>query len=518
MDDQTFVLDPRCRFSESVIWQLNRDFYAKEGLRAWQNDVVPHHMTSNSMVGKTYAELILGMLRDLSQKGRTTETVYILELGAGHGRLAFHILQHLEILTSRLSVALPPYCYVISDIAEASFLFFLNHPQLQPFFKEGKADVCYFDATVSDELNLLYAKRTIAQKELSQPLVLVANYFFDSLPIDLFYVKDKKLSSCLAAVHSDTDPSKLKEAELIEHLQVKFFKERVDESFYEEPIYNEILEGYKNKIKDSYIYFPISGFNCLRNLEKISKEGVMILSMDKGFHTLTGIEKMQAPELILHGSFSVWVNFHALDQYCQKRKGKSLLPSVESFYSPVVCLLILKDADEYRETAASFENFINGFGPDEFNGIKRHTYGHGSTLNLKEILALIHLSCYDSTYTIRFLPQIQEMATHITMVERAKLLETLGRVWEMYFSIEEPYDLAYEIGGLHYELGAYQKALDYYAYSNLTFGDTPDVLYNQALCYYQLKEDADFEKVKEAGKSQFPKNLRFAELDALDMG
>jgi len=184
----------------------------------------------------------------------------------------------------------------------------------------------------------------------------------------------------------------------------------------------------------------------------------------------------------------------------------------------VVCLLILKDAGAYRETAASFESFVNRFGPDDFNGIKRHTYNHGATLNLKEILALIHLSCYDSTYTIRFLPQIQKMALHITMVERAKLLETLGRVWDMYFSIQEPFDLAYEIGGLHYELGAYQKALGYYAHSNLAFGNTADVLYNQALCHYQLQEDVAFEKVKEAGKLQFPENVRFAELDGLDMG
>lgn len=184
----------------------------------------------------------------------------------------------------------------------------------------------------------------------------------------------------------------------------------------------------------------------------------------------------------------------------------------------MVCLLLLNDAADYRETAASYENFVNRFGPDDFNGIKRHTYEHGASLNLKEILALIHLSCYDSTFTIKFLPQIQEMATHISMVERAKLLETLGRVWDMYFSIKEPFDLAYEIGGLLYELGTYENALNYYAYSNLEFGDTPDVLYNQALCHYQLKNDVAFEKVREAGKLQFPDNERFVELGGLDMG
>jgi hypothetical protein len=517
MEDPSFEVEPLCLFSESAVWQLNHDYYQKEGIRAWQTDKVPHHMTSNSFVGKTYAEVILGMLRDLSFKGKTEETLYIMELGAGHGRLAFHILQHLERLTANLNITLPPYCYVISDIAEVSLSFFLEHPQLKSFFEQGKLDVCFFDSNVSDQLELRYSKRTVKTQDLEQPLVLVANYFFDSIPTDLFHVKNKKLSSCLAALHSDVDPSVLVDADLIGHMNIKFFKEKVEGKFYEDQIFNEILENYRTQISDSFIFFPVIGFQCLRRLEVLSKEGIMLLSMDKGFHGLASIDNKPPPELILHGSFSIWVNYHAFDQYCQKRNGKSLLPSLESFYSPVVCLLMMRDADDYKETAASYENFVTRFGPDDFNGIKRHTYEHGATLNLKEILALIHLSCYDSTYTIRFLPQIEEMAKHISMVERAKLMETIGRVWQMYFSINESYDLAYEFGGLLYELGFYTDALGYYAHSNQAFGITADVLYNQALCHYQLKEDAKFIKVKEAGKFQFPENLRFAELDALDM-
>ena len=55
-------------FSESKIWQLNRDFYHERGISAWSEGVVPHQMTSNSRVGKTYAELIFGLLQDIAQK------------------------------------------------------------------------------------------------------------------------------------------------------------------------------------------------------------------------------------------------------------------------------------------------------------------------------------------------------------------------------------------------------------------------------------------------------------------
>jgi len=98
MDKKLHEVESFQLFSESKIWQLNRDYYQDIGIEAWSEGEVPHQITSNSLVGKTYSELILGFLKDLADKGETKETVYIIELGAGHGRLAFHILKHLERL------------------------------------------------------------------------------------------------------------------------------------------------------------------------------------------------------------------------------------------------------------------------------------------------------------------------------------------------------------------------------------------------------------------------------------
>ena len=65
MDTDQFEIESKTLFSESLIWQLNRDFYQENGINAWSNDIVPHHMTSNSSVGKTYAELIFAFLRQI---------------------------------------------------------------------------------------------------------------------------------------------------------------------------------------------------------------------------------------------------------------------------------------------------------------------------------------------------------------------------------------------------------------------------------------------------------------------
>ena len=121
-----------------------------------------------------------------------------MELGAGHGRLAFHILQHLEILINQVSLQLPPYCYVLSDIVEDNLEFFDNHPQFQPFFEQEILDVAYFDAVRSKGILLRHSDVSISTNDLKQPLLVIANYFFDSIPNDLFHFRDQNFKLILS--------------------------------------------------------------------------------------------------------------------------------------------------------------------------------------------------------------------------------------------------------------------------------------------------------------------------------
>ncbi len=190
MNNDHFEIQSKTPFAESIIWQLNRDFYQEQGIKAWSEGIVPHQMTSNSQVGKTYAELIFALLKDLADKGNL-EIVYLVELGAGHGRLAFHILKHLDKLVAGTNRVMPQYCYVLSDIVEDNLSFFMDHPQLQYYLEKGELDIAYFDAIDSKELHLRYAQKTIHAMELKTPIVAIANYFFDSIPNDLYYIKDR---------------------------------------------------------------------------------------------------------------------------------------------------------------------------------------------------------------------------------------------------------------------------------------------------------------------------------------
>ncbi len=87
------------RFSESIIWDIQRNYFLQNGMYAWQADVVPHYISSNPTMARAYSQVVFGYLRDCMAAAQNasfsldaTQPIYIVELGAGSGRLAHHFL------------------------------------------------------------------------------------------------------------------------------------------------------------------------------------------------------------------------------------------------------------------------------------------------------------------------------------------------------------------------------------------------------------------------------------------
>ncbi len=517
MEETFYELESFKLFSESLIWQLNRDFYQNTGIDAWSKGMLPHQLTSSSMVGKTYAEIILGFLKDLAAKGQVTDTVYILELGAGHGRLAFHILKHLEHLIALIDIELPSYCYILSDIVEDNLSFFKHHEQLQDYLKQGVLDFAYFDAMGTKEIHLQYADTTIRSQDLNQPIIALANYFFDSIPNDVFVIKDQNMSVSSIALQSKENPEEVDTATLIKSLQLSYQNKAVSKAFYPNTTINDILEEYRFSLSNTHLFFPEKGLQCLSNLVDLSSKGLMVLSMDKGFHDIHDLENREEPDIIKHGSFSLWVNYHALGSFCLKKGGKVLFPSFSTFHAEVGCLLFLADADTYQYTNAAYQRFVNDFGPDDFNTLKKLTYSNILKLKLTEVIAFIRLSAYDSTFFIKLLPRLKQLSTSITFNERNRIAQTLHQVWHFYFNINEPDNLAFELAGFFYDLGFHEASLQYYQYAVDLSGLKADIYYNQILCYFQLRQDDLFTETLKEAKAAFPNNTNFEYLDKLDL-
>lgn len=517
MKPDTFEIESSTLFSESLIWELNRNFYHENGIAAFSDEMVPHNVTNNSKCARTYAKLIFALLQDISTEENSDEPIYILELGAGHGRLSFQILRHLQKMVDTSLEVLPNYCYVLSDIVEENLNFFLDHHQLQEYFEKGVLDVAYFDSSSTEKLDLRYGKKCILPNQLNQPIVVVANYFFDSIPNELLYFNNNEVSPCSVAINSDVNPNGMDAEEMIENMSFVFSKSISKLPIYESEIINDILDDYRKLLKESFIFFPKLAMLCLQNIEKFSNKGMMLLTMDKGFHEIQHLKSKKVPEIITHGSFSIWVNFHALCAYCLKKGGKILFPSFSNFHFEIGCLLFFKENQKHQHVEKAYEQSVNDFGPDDFNSIKQLAYENVANLNLIELIALYRLGIYDSSFFIRLLPRLKQLIKTISLEERTRLAQTMDLTWDMYFHINESFDLAYEIGGLYFDLAYYEKALIYFQRSTDIFGLKADVFYNQALCYYQLRQDQKFHETVKDAKASFPGYELYNKLDLLDM-
>ena len=59
-----FVIEQGKRFSQSVLWQLTRDYYHQRGLSAWESGTVPSYVTSNPYIAQVYANLVFTYLKN----------------------------------------------------------------------------------------------------------------------------------------------------------------------------------------------------------------------------------------------------------------------------------------------------------------------------------------------------------------------------------------------------------------------------------------------------------------------
>lgn len=481
------LIESSTPFSRSKIWEFQRDFFEEKGIDAWKDDVIPHYLTCNPVVGKTYAEMVLALLRDLSFKGSIHDTVYLLELGAGHGRLCYHFFKHFEKFYSKNPFPLPRFCYVQSDFTESQIEFWKTHPSLQPYIEKGLLDFAQFDAEKDTDLLLQLSGTIISTDSLSQPLVVIANYFFDSIPQELYLVKDQTLSNVCVELSSKLDPKETSKAELIESFELSYQYQLITDSPYpKEPYLANLLNGYKKDLRSTHLLFPDTGLRCMERLKKWSTYGLVLLTADKGDHDLLHIDDEPAPELINHGSFSLTVNYHAFSNYCHAQGGIGLFPYHQPENLDIGCLLMIPEASSFLETLNAYERYVRDFGPDDFFSIKKFIEHGIHALSISEVLAVIRLSGYDARIFLQMYPRITALLPDIFEDDEWNIFQVIPRIWDTYFPLGEGTDLAFHIGELLKELGFHKAAIIYFEKSIQLYGRLPDQLQQMQLCHEHL--------------------------------
>ncbi|MFE9274246.1 SAM-dependent methyltransferase [Paenibacillus glucanolyticus] len=483
----------RFRFSEAPIWDLQRTYYEELGMKAWNNDQVPQYITSNPMIATAYAEVIFGFLRDRANQGDMTEPVTILELGAGAGRLGYHILHKLCELRDYAGIALPPFRYVMTDLPQKNVSAWNQHPAMQTYIEQGLLDFARFDAVHDKELNLVVSKTTIRTGDLKQPLLIIANYFFDGIPQELIYVGEGKIFESDVVIDFPEQYEKLKPSEALERMKLAFEHQRAPKYEEETYPYRDVIAHYQQELEDSHILFPEVGLNCLERLNQLSTSGFLLLTADKGDHRLENWKFAEPPQLIYHGSFSLTTNYHALQHVFEQRGAEAIFPTQHYKNINIGCILMLEEPTTYANTRLAYRQFIERFGPDEFFLLKEWIDRNIESMGIQQILSFWRLGGYDAEFFIQSAKRISNLLPEANDEEMLDIRKGIYIMWSSYYVMEQRYDLALDAGLVLFEMDMYEDAMFFLKESVETDEDepVPTVLYCLAICCYELELDEE---------------------------
>ncbi|SFK82811.1 hypothetical protein SAMN03159341_101767 [Paenibacillus sp. 1_12] len=478
------------RFSEAPIWELQRSYYEQQGIRAWQSEEVPQYITSNTVIANAYAEIIFGFLQDRARLGHISAPVTILELGAGSGRLAFQVLKELCELIDYAGLTLPPFRYVMSDLAIRNISYWQQHECLLPFVEQGVLDFAQFDAVLGTELYLTQSGLRIRTADLEQPLLIIANYFFDSIPQELLYVDEARIFECDVSLHFPDKAAHMAPSDLLVTIIPEYHYRRAAEYEQESYPYHSLIELYAHKLEDSHVLLPAVGIACLERLGQLSQEGFCLLTADKGDHRLNSWEFAEAPKLIHHGSFSLEANYHAI-QYIFEQKGALTLFTKHQYKNlNVGCILMLQEPFNYAHTRLAYRRFVDRFWPGDFFYLKAWFEEQTDVIELSQLHAFWRLGGYDAQLFLHSAERITELLPTSSEQEMNDICMGLHAMWRSYYPIEEKSDLALACGMLLVQMDLFEDALIFFERSRHIDEADSHVLYTMAICCYETGKEA----------------------------
>ena len=184
---------------------------------------------------------------------------------------AFHFLQHFtELFAASPLDGKLEWQYVMTDFTESNIRFWESHASLRPYADAGLLDWAHFDCTTSTELRLQLSGKVLKPRKQARPIIAIANYLFDTIPQDLFWLEDGAAEPCRVALSVPEGMETAAPEELISKVQLKYNGQAVTDAFYANPQWNALLEQYAAELNRTAILFPHEGLACIERLAAIA--------------------------------------------------------------------------------------------------------------------------------------------------------------------------------------------------------------------------------------------------------
>lgn len=480
----TVVIEKNKKFSESCLWELQREYFHTEGIDAWVNQV-PFYVTSNPFLANCYAHIIVRLAQDWVKKhpGAEQQPFYIVELGTGSGRLSYYILKKIEKLQQQLNLVHIQFRYVMSDFTESNLKYWEAHPALQHYLNNGMLDFAIFNMEEDTTIKLHKAGTVLTEGSMSNPLTVIGNYIFDTVSHDAFTVDNGKVKESLVSLATYHENMKNGRPVDWEQVQITHTAVDINEHYYDDEDFNAVVNSYNNVLTNSHILIPIAGLRTIRNLKKLCGGKILLLSTDKGYSHLEEIDHLDHPHLAFHGSFSMMVNFHAIGKYFEQCGGKALLQSLRTGIKTAAFISGI-DLNEYPELAFALWEHVERLSPGDYFILHRNISENFQHCILNTLAAHMAFTDWDPHIYQKLSKQICEQIGSAESVTVEYLTSHMPNLAENFYYLPKGYDVMFDIGILFHTLRRYTDAAKYYKLSEHYFGEQFGLAYNIGLCLY----------------------------------
>jgi len=500
-------LEKSRRLTDSLLWSLQHIAYSQFGPDAWANKGVPFYLTSNPLIAKQFAGVILAYIRDCIRKGGEnaidfSQPFYIFDLGAGSGRLGYLILKHLlpmvhETISPELKI-----CYVMADMVESNIEFLKTRPLLENYISSGNLDFAIYHHSHKPPLKLMVSGEVLEENNIVNPIALVCTYYFDTVPQDLFKAKngaleEGRISILLPANEESIDANSL-QPEMIKNLEAKFDYAPIENpsTYYpERPEFNALLQYYMDLFEDTPFLYPIGGLESLRFFSLLSNNRLLLLAGDQGVSTEKQVREWGEPKIFRHASFSMAVSYHLLSRYFQNQGGVGLLTSFPNPKYVVMSGVLGGSVEDFPDTCLAFRKEIDFFEPVEYWELTNLKPEQLDLIPLEHILLYVKMGNWDPINFHLFFSDILKKLPDASMREKENLQQTIHKVWENFYPVNpQEGDFVMNLGVLFFEMKNFEEALFFFLKSKEVSGGNSNLYMNLAKCYSIMGDEVNAKK------------------------
>jgi hypothetical protein len=458
--------------SANQCWNSLRSLYASRGVEAW-NRHLPFHITSNPHIADSYAQVVTRFAQDLHRAGKLVpeEPLYVLELGAGPGKFAFHFLRRIGELRSSLNPGPPSVRYVMTDVSESNAAHWLDHPRLQPYLDDGSLFAALLDVQGEGLVRLAPLDRPGLQLEtFANPLVVIANYVLDSLPQDAFRVSGSTIWQGLTSGDMGS-------------ATFGWVEEPAGRNPYGDADLDAVLVEQAGAVADGSFLFPLGALRGLRRILKAATGGMLLLAGDldvSGLDTMPGLPELPASD----GSdfFYFPVDLSLVGRFLA-RLGAPVVRHYPSLSLGLLAVATGSQPDELAETIHACDVFLGRNGPQWFGAAGRAIEETGAA-SLDHWLSAAAALCFDPYFLEATIAAVRAWAQpeSLSPRRRERLAETLERIRAEVYWIPGSPDSYFTLAMLYQEMDCLDPALVCYRDSLAVTGPSADTFFNMGLC------------------------------------